>query len=129
MRNMENRFEILKSENYHSYLPLDITAVHFSEPGAMGYPGVLRIITSDKHMFMVRYLYDQWRKEDIALLCPVIVEFPAGMEKLNDKWKSFYMGFGNHLYVKKDLADKLRFDGITPPEIYSAWIDSVLDIL
>jgi hypothetical protein len=89
---MENRFEILKSENYHSYLPLDITAVHFSEPGAMGYPGVLRIITSDKHMFMVRYLYDQWRKEDIALLCPVIVEFPAGMEKLNDKWKSFYMG-------------------------------------
>ena len=80
-------------------------------------------------MFMVRYLYDQWQKEDIALLCPVIVEFPAGMEKLNDKWKSFYMGFGNHLYVKKDLADKLRFDGMTPPEIYSAWIDSVLDIL
>lgn len=44
MRNMENRFEILKSENYHSYLPLDITAVLFSEPGAMGYPGHAMVI-------------------------------------------------------------------------------------
>lgn len=126
---MDNIFEILKPENYHSHLPLEIAAVHYSEPGAMGYHGVLRIITSDKHMFMVRYLYDKWRKDDIVTVCPVIEEFQTGRDELNNNWSSFYMGFGNHLYVKKDLADKLRFDGMTPPEIYSAWIDSVLDIL
>ena len=126
---MDNRFEILKPENYHSYLPLDIAAVHYSEPGAMGYHGVLRIITPDKHMFMVQYLHDQWEKQDIALVCPVISEFQTIMGDLNENWASFYMGFGNHLYVKKELAGKLKFDGLAPHEIYSTWIDSVLDIL
>ena len=126
---MDNRFEILKPENYHSSLPLDIAAVHYSEPGAMGYHGVLRIITSDKRMVMVQYLYDHWEKQDIALVCPVVSEFQTSMGNLNDTWTSFYMGFGNHLYVEKVLAEKLKFDGLAPHEIYGAWIDSVLDIL
>ena len=126
---MDNRFEILKPENYQTYLPLDIAAVHFSEPGAMGYHGVLRIITSDKRMFMVQYLYDQWQKPDITLVCPVIAEIQTANEELNDNWKSFYMGFGNHLYIQKELADKMKFEGLAPHEIYRTWIDSVLDIL
>ena len=66
---MDHTFEILKLEDYTSFLPLDIAAVHFSEPGAMGYHGVLRIITSDKRMFMVQYLYDEWPREDIIKVC------------------------------------------------------------
>ena len=126
---MDNRFELLKPETYHSYLPLDIAAVHYSEPGAMGYHGVLRIITSDKRMFMVQYLYDQWEKHDIALVCPIIPECRTAMGDSKKNWRFFYMGFGNHLYVEKGLAEKLKFDDIAPHEIYSVWIDSVLDIL
>ena len=128
---MDHTFEILKLEDYTSFLPLDIAAVHFSEPGAMGYHGVLRIITSDKRMFMVQYLYDEWPREDIIKVCPVIQEFTHALSS-NCKtglWKSFYMGFGNHLYAKAELAERFNFDGMAPPEIYGAWIGAVLDNL
>jgi hypothetical protein len=125
---MDNAFQILKLEDYKSYLPLDIAAVHFSEPGAMGYHGVLRIITNDKRLYMIQYLYDQWPEEDILRACPIMAEF-KDMQWFNNPnpfWKTFYMGFGNHLLAKSELAKKFNFDGMTPPQIYGAWVECVL---
>lgn len=128
---MDNTFEILKLEDYKSYIPLDIAAVHISEPGSMGYHGVLRIITSDRRLLMVRYLDDQWPEEDIIRVCPVFRALNSNLllDCLVDRWKFFYMGFGNHLYAKEELAEKINFDGLAPHEIYRVWIDTVLDII
>lgn len=128
---MDNPFQILKLDDYQSYLPLDIAAVHISEPGAMGYHGVLRIITEDKRLFMVQYLYDQWPEEDILRVCPFMREFKHIQSCNNDygSWKWFYMGFGNHLYAKAKLAKKFKFDDMAPPQIYGAWVEAVLSNL
>lgn len=125
---MDNTFQILKLEDYKSYIPLDIAAVHFSEPGAMGYHGVLRIITNDKRLYMIQYLYDQWSEEDILRACPIMAEFKSIVlcKDINADWKLFYMGFGNHLLAKAELAAKFKFDGMTPPQIYGAWVECVL---
>lgn len=62
-----DEFLILPKDNYLSALPLDIVAFHFSESGACGYHGVLRIITGDKRKFMVQYFHDDWDSVDMGL--------------------------------------------------------------
>ena len=43
-----NEFIILNKDNYTSVLPIDVAAFHYSDLGACGCPGVIRIITRDK---------------------------------------------------------------------------------
>lgn len=49
-------FVVLNKDDYKSILLLDVVAFHQSEPGACGYHGVIRLITSDRRLYMIRYL-------------------------------------------------------------------------
>lgn len=110
-----NEFIVIKPNNYRQYLPIDVVAFHYSDPGACGYHGVLRIITSKKELYMVHYLYDKWEDSDLLQVCPVLRHINFGIFRHNivlPEWKTLYMGLGNSLFFKKDIGEKLDFTGI-----------------
>ena len=78
-----DEFLILPKDNYLSELPLDIVAFHFSEPGACGYHGVLRIITGDKRKFMVQYFHDDWDEVNLYKVSPVLEATHKGFAGYN----------------------------------------------
>lgn len=127
-----SEFVVIKPENYLQYLPLDIVAFHFSEPGACGYHGVLRIITSKKELYMVHYYYDQWDDSDLLQVCPILRHIEFGIFRhtiVLPEWDALYMGLGNSLFLKKDIGEKLDFTGMKGGEIYQQWTKMILEVI
>lgn len=129
-----NEFLILPKDNYLSALPLDIVAFHFSEPGACGYHGVLRIITRDKRKFMVQYFHDDWDEVDLYKVCPVLEATHIGFAGYNVTplgWDSVYMGLGNTLFFINELQPLLheKCKNMAPVEIYNNWCNIILEYL
>ena len=63
-----NEFIEINKENYSSVLPVDVVAFHYASPGACGYPGHIRIITSDGRK--VRVDYTDTPREIVSRICP-----------------------------------------------------------
>ena len=127
-----NEFIVIKPDNYRQYLPLDIVAFHYSEPGACGYHGVLRIITSKKELYMVHYLYDKWEDSDLLQVCPVLRHINFGIFRHNivlPEWITLYMGLGNSLFLKKEIGEKLEFTVMNAGEIYQQWAKKILELI
>ena len=127
-----NEFIVIKPDNYRQYLPLDIVAFHYSEPGACGYHGVLRIITSKKELYMVQYYYDKWEESDLLQVCPVLRYINFGIFRHNivlPEWITLYMGLGNSLFLKKEIGEKLEFTGMNAGEIYQQWAKKILELI
>ena len=127
-----NEFIFIKPNNYRQYLPIDVVAFHYSDPGACGYHGVLRIITSKKELYMVHYLYDKWEDSDLLQVCPVLRHINFGIFRHSivlPEWKTLYMGLGNSLFFKKDIREKLDFTGMSGGEIYQQWTKLILEVI
>ena len=127
-----SEFVIIKPENYQQYLPLGIAAFHYSEPGACGSPGILRIITFKKELYKVYYFYDEWAESDLYQVCPVLRSIRMGMfvhHLVPSDWKWVYMGLGNSLFLTNEIAAKLDFTGLKLGEIYQQWVDKVLEVI
>ena len=127
-----SEFIDIKQENFKQYLPLDIAAFHYSEPGACGSPGILRIITSKKELYRVDYFYDEWEESDLYQVCPVLRSIRMGMfghHLVPSDWRSVYMGLGNSLFITNEIAAKLDFTGLKRGEIYQQWVDKVLEVI
>ena len=127
-----SEFITLKNDTYSTVLPLDIVAFHYSEPGACGYHGVIRIITKDKRLYMIHYYYDEWSETDLYKVCPVLQEMKIGFcgyNLLPPGWNSVYMGLGNTLFFIDDLKPLIeeKCQGMRLVDIYKSWDSIILE--
>lgn len=127
-----DKFIILSKDDYTSVLPVEVVAFHFSNPGACGYHGVIRLITRDRRQYMVRYLYDAWPSEAIAEVCPPFDEIKhsyQNMGPLPAGWVRINMGLGNSLFVRGDVRQHISVAGMMPHQIYQQWEELVLNAI
>lgn len=124
----------LSPENYKKHLPIDIVAFSFAEPGAIGEKGKIIIISKDKKKFKLNYIRDNFNKEQLFDIYPVIYdcEFCFGGAITPANWFDRDLGFGNHLIVKEYL--RTQFEEKTknlkkPWEYYGQWEDTIMSIL
>ena len=127
-----DKFIILSKDDYTSVLPVEVVAFHFSNPGACGYHGVIRLITRDRRQYMVRYLYDVWPSEALAEVCPPFDEIKhsyQNMGPLPAGWVRINMGLGNSRFVRGDIRQHMSVAGMMPPQIYQQWEEMVLNAI
>ena len=127
-----SEFVVLNKADYKSILPLDVVAFHQSAPGACGYHGVIRLITRDRRLYMIRYLYDNWPFEDVVNVFPEFDEIVTACQTgqpLPSGWLYQNMGLGNALFVRKEIRQNIQLHGMYPSKIYSQWDELVLGAL
>ena len=126
---MEKKTITLTKENYTQYLPLEPVAFSFAELGAMGSPGEIVIINQRSvHCF---YVYD-FETEIIQRILPELYE-SLKSETSSLDWHKFYLGMGNHLFVKDSIYNEfaLRAEEYKGQlgMLYQNWINIVLEII
>lgn len=128
----KNIFFKLTPDNFKEFIPFDIVAVHFGNPGACGGHGV-NFITSDKCLFSLDYMWGGWAKEDKLAVCPVMgeVRFEPGVgHVLPEGWKRYNLGLGNCMVIKEAVSSKIPLlEHMTPPQRYRYWIELVMEVL
>ena len=129
----------ITGSNYQSYQNLDIVAFIIAREGAMGEPGGIEIIDKAGQMYHANYYFgkDCIGREHIKDIIPVYGDSKFGItgcETKNEDWVSINLGFGNSLFMIKDI-----YDGFTKKaeeanyqyshEIYRHWTSIVLSLL
>jgi hypothetical protein len=100
----------INESNYQAYTNLDIVAFSFARGGAMGDPGGIDIIDKAGQSYYMNYCYgaNAIKSEHVKDIIPVFNDMGfslLGSESNNDNWVSIYLGFGNSLFLIKDLYD------------------------
>ena len=112
-----------------------IVAISIAESGAMGNPGNITLLTDEKQLYDISYIYDDNVKEIFKAfrtlrLCMAYLsgkkdEVPVG-------WKYTYLGSGNHLFMLEWL-DVLFYRIVSrnavESHIYAVWVDTAMKIL
>ena len=127
-----SEFVVLDKADYKSILPLDVVVIHQSAPGACGYHGVIRLITRDRRLYMIRYLYDNWPFEDVVNACPEFDEIAKACQAsqpLPAGWLYQNMGLGNALFLRKEIRQNVALQGLHPSKVYGQWEGLVLAAL
>ncbi len=112
--------------NFHEYSSLDIVAFSFAVPGAQGEGGGIYIIAKEGRVYHTNILWSDICIDDAFLICPPLRDchFAVfGADKKPDGWNYHYMGAGNHLFIKDDIAkdvNKMSI-GLKPVELYQQW--------
>ena len=117
--------DITKS-NLQEYYSLNIVAFSFAVPGAQGEGGGIYIITEEGRIYHTNIVWGDICIDDAFLICPPLKDchFAVfGADKKPDGWNYHYMGAGNHLFIKDDIAkdvNKMSI-GLKPVELYQQW--------
>lgn len=128
----------LTKDNYKEFLPIEhIVAFSYAEPGAMGCPGEVWIVTKSSNLYCFNIFYGNptLSQNDINEIMPLLQMCNFGLfgnDKLPNGYYGFYMGVGNHLVIQHSILEKfnhLTKDIINSPALYSVWCDVVLKIL
>ncbi|MBQ0021723.1 MAG: sel1 repeat family protein [Prevotellaceae bacterium] len=112
----------LTPENYKDYLPLDFVAVSYAEAGAMGIEGDVTMISFDKKIYSLNYLYNDWGRHVV----------PDIIESLGEDRHYVDLGMGNHLFVSESIWEDFDIEvnvDYLRRIYYRGWIDAVLNIL
>ena len=127
-------------------LGADIVAFQLAEPGAMGWPGGVFFVTSDRKVYRTCYLepsdYSGMSKsmstDNLKSVFPPLKEFRSGLMgrgvESPDGWHHTYLGMGNHLLVKKSIKGEFEKKAAELLEknpgaiLYNVWMDAVLGI-
>ena len=129
----------ISESNYQDYLDLDIVAFSYAHEGAMGEPGGICMIDKAGQDYHANYYWGKnaIHKDHIKDIIPVFAELELGLlgaESNNENWKSVYLGFGNILFLNKDISDDFNkkveeADFQSSGELYQHWSDIVLGLL
>lgn len=114
-------------DNYNDYLPLDIIAFSYAEPGAQGEAGAMILVTRDKTAFHLNYCSNNWSQEYLLEVCPMLNDVTITTfgycDNAAEGWSPINLGAGNHLFVHNDYAQKLiekiKEENVFP---YSNWL-------
>ena len=129
---------VVGDKDVDSLIGLDIVAYQEAEGGAMGYPGGVFFVTSDKRIFFTS-IWEQMSDDNLLKVFPPLAEVKWGLfgrgTRYPEGWHYEYLGMGNHLLVRDDLKEKFlkesdRLHRDNPDLIlYNLWLDAVLSIL
>lgn len=129
---------VVGDKDVESLIGLDIVAFQMAEGGAMGYPGGVFFVTSDKRVFFTS-IWEQMSDDNLLKVFPPLAEvkwelFGRGT-RYPEGWHYEYLGMGNYLLVRDDFNEKFlkesnKLHRDNPDLIlYNLWLDAVLSIL
>lgn len=105
IQNRTNKPIYLTMQNINEISEYDIIAWTFAQPGAMGCPGEITIITIHGNaMWLYRFSYIQNENLEVE----VRRRFSNTITKEPKEMKHIGMGMGNGLYLKKCLFQNLK---------------------
>ena len=129
---------VVGDKDVESLIGLDIVAYQEAEGGAMGYPGGVFFVTSDKRIFFTS-IWEQMSDDNLLKVLPPLAEVKWGLlgrgTRYPEGWHYEYLGMGNHLLVRDDLKEEFlkesdRLLRSKPDSIlYNMWLEAVLSIL
>lgn len=107
----------------------DIIAFAYSESGAMGGASKVAILCmEDKNCF----LFEGYFQEGVLSLNDVLALIPdLKLQSTDSNWAFEYMGCGNHLYIRKEVYDRLtkKFQYEYAEDLYGRWKDDIMSLL
>ncbi len=129
---------VVGDKDVESLIGLDIVAYQEAEGGAMGYPGGVFFVTSDKRIFFTS-IWEQMSDDNLLKVFPPLAEVKWGLfgrgTRYPEGWHYEYLGMGNHLLVREDhkepfiiASDKL-LNNYPDTILYNLWLEAVLSIL
>ena len=128
---------VVGDKDVESLIGLDIVAYQEAEGGAMGYPGGVFFVTSDKRIFFTS-IWEQMSDDNLLKVFPPLAEVKWGLlgrgTRYPEGWHYEYLGMGNHLLVRDDLKEKFLKESDrllrSKPDyiLYNLWLDAVLSI-
>ena len=129
---------VVGDKDVESLIGIDIVAFQMAEGGAMGYPGGVFFVTSDKRIFFTS-IWEQMSDDNLLKVFPPLAEVKWGLfgrgTRYPEGWHYEYLGMGNHLLVRDDLKKEFlkeseRLLRSKPDSIlYNMWLDTVLSLL
>ena len=131
MLNKEDGMQITKLKKATlSTVPFDkVRYFSVAEGGAMGSPGEVMMVTSEREVYSANYCYGDISYGDLVAVFPTLgmCEFPLfGVGTvMPEGWNYVALGMGNHLVVYDDVyvEFKKKIKGLRPCEIYQKWLD------
>lgn len=111
----------LTPDNFEDYSPLVLVALSVAEPGAMGIEGDITMVSSDKKIYTLNYLYEDWDEDIISSV----------KDMLGHYYHEVDLGMGNGLYVSDSIWEdfSLSVDEDTLQRMhYRTWIAVTLNI-
>lgn len=112
----EFSFNKLTKEIFDNIKKEDLTAVFYAEGGAMGYSGLTMIVINEMNVYYSGLIGEEDDLSQIEIL--KLFEgfkhidgfFAPDMTNTNingEQWTYYYLGVGNHLYIRHDLNAKI----------------------
>lgn len=135
---MQNAIE-LNGDNINIIKYNEVVAVTIAEGGAMGETNGFYVILKNTNLYHTNFGQMQISKEKLFETFPLLKTFNCfcgEVVKLDEEWKSFYMGFGNYLIVRKeyfDIVNKYIKDSL--PEnyhegsLYQKWYEIMIKVI
>ena len=131
-------FDKITERTLYRINPKDIVFFAFAEGGAMGWAGTYQVITKTKNdvgFFFIHHTGISSTKV-IDDMFPPIRKAAYGFtrDSIDDpNWSVANMGFGNHLFIRKDVSDeffeKLKDHLNKPAGIYQNWVGTAKELL
>lgn len=130
---------LLTKDNINKIKYDDVIAITIAEGGAMGEPNAFHSVLNDLTHYYVNLGEADFDRKDFFEAFPLMKTFRcfcAHVDRLEDGWKWYNMGFGNYLLVRKEYSNKVEEhiknnfkDNWEHGELYQKWFDMLKDII
>ena len=126
----------INNSNYEAFTNLDLVAFSYAYEGAMGEGGGIYMIDASGQVYHANYYYGDLQEEHVKDILPMIEDIDFGLMgcvSRNEDWKFVYLGYGNNLFLKKDIFDafakiveEAHFHSVA--DLYVQWPGIVMEV-
>ena len=105
---MEKGVIVLTKDNITTVNYEDVVAITIAEGGAMGEPNAFHAVLKDLTHFYINLGEADFDRKIFFKTFPLMETFRcfcANVDRLDDGWKWYNMGFGNYLLVRKKYSN------------------------
>ena len=128
----------LNKENINEIVYDDVIAITIAEGGAMGEPNAFHAVLKDMSHYYVNLGVADFSRKEFFKAFPLMETFScfcAHVDRLEEGWKWYNMGFGNYFLVRNEYSKKVD-DYINKNfkedwehgELYQKWFEILKDI-
>lgn len=129
----------LNKKNISSIKYEDVVAITIAEGGAMGEPNAFHAVLKDVTHYYVNLGDADFTREEFFKAFPLMETFScfcAHVDRLENGWKWYNMGFGNYFLIRERYSEKVdkyikeNFkENWEHGELYQKWFDMLKDIM
>lgn len=129
----------LTRENIKQIDSDDLIAITIAEGGAMGDMDAIEIVGKDLKVYYTHF--GKFENEELEKIIPFLKTISGGLGEVSglpEDWSHLYTGYGNNLFVRPELKDKIidyvreNYKDFELPEIvelYSHWYEALENIV